>query len=111
MEAILLILGLSIAVVLIMAFFAIYKSFTYGLLLMKFWSWFIVPVFTTLPLLDYWQSVGIVMFLCIFNNYSKVSDIKEEYVDKQKKKIINVMIIITPWVLLLIGFLMKLIIK
>jgi len=37
-----------------------------GVFFMKVWLWFIVPVFTSMPVLTLNQSIGVVVFISIF---------------------------------------------
>ena len=52
-----------------------------GLILMLCWSWFIVPVFTTLPTLTFGQSVGISMFITVLKYKSVKTDKEKDFED------------------------------
>ena len=78
---------------------ALYSALSWGLVLMKFWYWFILPAFPMLPQINYWHAVGIFLFIGFF----RLGDnqiIKDEY--KQKETGVT-MSLIAPWVTLLIG--------
>jgi hypothetical protein len=50
-----------------------------GIMMMLCWSWFIVPVFTTLPILTFGQSIGISMFLAVLKYRSTKKDKEKEF--------------------------------
>ena len=104
---------LLIAVFAVLAFTAltVYFSFSYGFVLFKFWYWFLLPVFTTLPHIGFYSAVGLVLFISIINSNSKgVSVIRDEYIDNKKKNENIMTLILTPWIVLLTGWIIKLII-
>lgn len=96
MEILLMILGFLVMIPLIL----IYGTFTKAFVLMKFYEWFILPIFITLPIFTFWQWVGLALFIQLFK--SNGESIKNEYKDK---KILWVKIILGPWLVLLIGYL------
>lgn len=89
----------------IFAFFTLYGAFSWGLILFKFWYWFLLPVFTTLPEIDYWQAVGLILFIGLFKNH-QVNNTKEE----DDKNTVGLSLL-TPWIVLTMGFFIHLIIN
>lgn len=102
MEILLFLLG-TIAV---LAFGFFYGAFAWGWVVYKFWYWFVLPVFTTLPELTIIQCIGLMMFIGLFKA-APAQIIKSEYVNETSS---NVLPIIAPLVTLLIGWLVKIII-
>lgn len=96
MEILLMILGFLVMIPLIL----IYGTFTKAFVLMKFYGWFILPIFITLPIFTFWQWVGLALFIQLFK--SSGESIKDEYKDK---KTLWFKIILGPWLVLLIGYL------
>lgn len=84
----------------------IYTVFTSGFLFMKFYYWFLKPTIPMLPDFTFMQSVAICLFLATVRNGS-TSELKDEY----KKEFSTRMTtdFLKPWLLLLIGFLFKII--
>lgn len=80
-----------------------YGALVGGLTVLKFYTWFLLPVFTTLPIITFTQAIGISMFLSIL----KTS--KDKSKDKDDVKYWAELCII-PWIILLIGFILKVII-
>lgn len=64
----------------IVAFFIFWDAFAWGLICWKFWYWFLLPVFNTLPEITFIQSVGLMFFISLFKNHG-FPMIKEEYRD------------------------------
>lgn len=81
----------------------LYSSLSWGYVCLKFWYWFILPVFTTLPHIEFWQAVGLMFFIGLFGAHS-ISGIKKEYKDQT---VIISGFIITPWLTLLVGYFFK----
>lgn len=92
----------------ILIFFLFYGTLAYGFVLYKFWYWFILPIFITLPHINYFQSVGIFLFLFAVGHsgglvYNK--EFKKKYVDEELALFIKLS---TPWLILLIGYIIHL---
>lgn len=81
----------------------LYSSLTWGLVLYKFWYWFLLPVFPILPEINYVLSVGLIMFISLFHKHSTLS-IKEEYREEDKEYF---SMFIYPWLVLLMGWIVK----
>jgi len=95
-------LGL-VGIVLLFALGFLYGAFTWGFVMFKFWTWFVLPVFTTLPNLTIIQCVGLMMFIGLFKALP-VQIIKKEYADETTVCIFQ---IITPIVFLIVGWLIN----
>jgi hypothetical protein len=102
MELLLMLIG----VIVLLGVAILYSSLTWGLLVWKFWYWFLLPVFPALPAITFLQAVGIMFFICLFKGVP-AQVIKDEYVDKTNGTIAS---IIAPWLTLFIGWLVKIII-
>jgi hypothetical protein len=98
-----LILGIIIFVVIIGVVF-VYDALAWGLVLYKFWGWFVLPVFTTLPELDFVHALGLMFVINLFKNtYAGDTNIKDEY--KKNKNSSTWTLLLTPWVALFFGWL------
>ena len=83
--------------------YVIYNSFAWGYVTSLFYGWFILPVFPQLPIITILQFIGIHMFVGLFT--FKVSQhIKDEYRDKTTE---NIVIFLSPWIVLVFGWMMK----
>ena len=76
-------------------------SFVWGLIMYKFWYWFLLPVFPSLPHINYWGALGLVIFISLFQVTDVSRPIKEEYVDSTKGTVIS---LVQPFVILFIGW-------
>ena len=83
----------------------LYSSLAWGLVGLKFYNWFLLPIFIDLPIINYWQAVGLMFFISLFRNHTN-SSIKEEHKDK---KLVWIQISLGPWITLFIGYLMYII--
>ena len=92
-----------IAVAVIILLLTLYSSLCWGIVLYKFWYWFLIPVFPILPEISYTLSVGLIMFIALFHNHS--SNIKEEYKDTKQ---VYINMFLAPWLTLLMGWIVKL---
>ena len=99
MKSILTALGALVLVPLLM----LYSCFSWGLITLKFYTWFILPVFVNLPLITLVQAVGFIFFIGLFKGVS-TQNIKKEYRDSTTEYIV---LFITPWLSLLFGWLFK----
>jgi hypothetical protein len=89
-----------ILVAAVVIFFVAYDALAWGLVCWKFWYWFVLPVFPTLPEIAFWQAVGLMFFISLFKNTTQ-QVIKEEYRDNSTQMI---MTFIVPWLALLMGY-------
>lgn len=75
-------------------------AFAWGFVLYKFWQWFVLPVFTTLPHISISQAVGLMMVVQLFDkNIPQVFD--DEFLNSDKK---NVFDIISPVIAFVFGW-------
>lgn len=103
MLSIIVVLAALLDIVIIIALALTYSAFSWGLVLYKFWTWFILPVFITLPVITLVQAVGLVFFISLFKAQA-VQVIKDEYLKKNYVLYGN---LLTPWITLFIGYLVK----
>lgn len=96
--------------VVVFAGVVVYTSFSWGFVLFKFWYWFLLPVFTTIPQIDFYQAVGLMFIINLFNRYSAKVSIKDEYL-KDNKGTVYTIAFIGPWLVLLVGYCIKLLIN
>ena len=83
-----------------------YEAISWGLVTWKFWYWFLLPVFPTLPAITFLQAVGLMFFISLFKA-QPTQAIKKEYIDQTNTTVTQV---IAPWVTLFVGWLVKIII-
>lgn len=81
-----------------------YSYMSWGYVAFKFWYWFLVPIFPQVPPITYWMAVGLTFFLMLFKNHNSETIIKDEYKDKSSSTV--VMSLLTPWLTLLMGYMM-----
>lgn len=88
------------------AILLIYSAFAWGFVLYKLYGWFLMPVFTTLPVITFTQAVGIMLFLRLF----KSTDSKEKKIGDQKIKSETNwgLALSAPWIVLAITAFIKL---
>jgi hypothetical protein len=76
-----------------------YSAFSWGFVFYNLYEWFVLPVFISLPIIGYWQSVGLMLFISLFKNHSDYipleRDIKMEWL----------IIFFSPWITLLVAWL------
>jgi hypothetical protein len=87
--------------ILIIAGALIYTTLTWGLVVYKFWAWFLLPVFPNAPQITFIQAVGL-MFLIGLTHQIDTQVVKKEYKDEFTA---GVGALIAPWLTLLIGWL------
>lgn len=95
-----LIFAVIVAVIVIVAAI-IYGALVWGLVTYKFWYWFILPVFPTLPEISFIEAIGIMFFISLFKTAIQQS-IKKEHTNE---KITTISALVAPWVSLLLGYL------
>lgn len=99
-----------IALIIFISLVVFYQAFSWGYVLFKFWFWFLLPVFVTLPSITFYQAVGLMLFIGLFKNHVTTKKIKKEYMDQENKTSDQVIPFLLPWLVLGIGYLVKLII-
>lgn len=75
-----------------------------ALVTFMFYQWFIQSIFL-LPAITYPQAIGISAFMMLFKNRN-IPQIKEEYLEDESKRLGQQLL--TPWVVLLIGWVINL---
>jgi hypothetical protein len=80
-----------------------YGALTWGLICWKFWYWFLLPVFPTLPHVVFIECVGLMMFITLFKNHTAVTPIDDEYA-KVSNTTVQVVNFLMPWVILGMGY-------
>ena len=104
MEAFLLILGGIAAVVGLL----IYGSFVWGFVCMKFYYWFVLPVFPDLPHITFYHAVGLFIFIGLFRIHeSKTKTLDGAEIKEETNWVLS---LILPWVVLGAAYLIKVII-
>jgi len=81
----------------------VYDALSWGLVMYKFWGWFVLPVFTTLPVLTFVQALGLMFVIGLFKNHITGDNIKDEY--KRNKWESALILLIFPWITLIFGWL------
>jgi hypothetical protein len=84
----------------LIAVVVIYNSLSWGFVCYKFYGWFVLPIFTQLPSIAFWQAVGLMFFISLFHNHSSIA-LKKEFEDSSQTITLAV---ISPWVLFIIGY-------
>lgn len=84
--------------------------FATGLVTLKYYSWFALPVFTALPQINYMQAIGLTSFLFLFQK-PNIFDLEKVSKIDQEKPFIKYGGFMLPWVTLFFGFTVKLIIE
>ena len=78
----------------------IYYTVSWGVVVYNFYNWFLLPVFTTLPIITFSSALGLGLFLDLFRSSNK----------RIKEKHTIYLTVLNPWILLTIGYILKLII-
>jgi len=82
-------------IILIVGALLTYSSLMGGLVLYKFWVWFVLPVFTELPEISFGQAVGLMFVISLFKATSGSSK------DEDGSSLI--MVLASPPLMLVIG--------
>jgi hypothetical protein len=93
----------GIILVILIGIIFIYDTLSWGLVLYKFWGWFVLPVFTTLPVLTFTQALGLMFVVGLFKSHFAGENIKDEY--KKDKYSQTIVLFILPWLTLIFGWL------
>lgn len=103
MEVLLTVLG-GLALV---AGLIIYNAFAWGFVLYKFYYWFLIPVFPELPPIDFYEAVGLMICVGLFDRQNP-TDYKTSDGVKIEKDENWVVSILTPWIVLLVVMFVRL---
>ena len=97
--------GLIVVIIFLVVVGAIfvYDTLCWGLVLFKFWGWFVLPVFVALPVLTFVQALGLMFVIGLFKSNFNGENIKDEY--KKNKYGSSLAILLMPWVALFFGWL------
>ena len=77
-----------------------YGALFWGLVMYKFWYWFLLPVFPTLPQITFVHAMGLAMFMSLFHTIQS-QVIKKEYKDETASIVAP---LLAPWVTLVFGW-------
>ena len=91
-------LGAIIVIAIVLGLF-LYDTLSWGLVLFKFWGWFVLPVFVAMPALTFVQAIGLMFVIGLFKNH-KTQILKEQYKDKRFSNLYLYM----PWITLALGW-------
>lgn len=97
------IIGFLFAVAII-AGMVIYGAFSWGYVLMKFWHWFLIPVFPTLQPIFYFQAIGLYMCIALIKSSHAKKPLKKELYDEDQSLTVKILNFLSPWILLTMGF-------
>jgi hypothetical protein len=92
-----------IVVAVLIGFFFVYDTLTWGLVLYKFWGWFVLPVFITLPALTFTQAIGLMFVVSLFKSNFAGEGLADEYKKNKYAQVWQVLLL--PWIALLFGWL------
>lgn len=73
-----------------------YSAFSWGFVFYKFYYWFLLTVFTTLPHINYYEAVGLMLFVGLFKNHFSKEN-KEDEVNWG-------LFLCYPWISLILGW-------
>lgn len=84
----------------------LYNTLSWGFVFFKFYYWFILPIFITLPHITFIGAVGLMVFCAVFRNHN-INTLKEEYYkDNKNQRILTSFM--APWLLVGVGYVIKL---
>lgn len=85
----------------------VYGVFSWAFVCLKLYNWFVLPLgIQGLPTLSLVQMMGLYVFLKAIGHHSNIH-LKDEYKDKE---MLYAYTIFTPWVILLMAYLLRLIV-
>lgn len=82
----------------------IYLILIWGFITKQYWQWFILPIFTTLPQITFYQAIGLSFFIGLFKTLSY------ENIGKESTNKMYMYAIVTPLLILFCGWIVSLII-
>lgn len=81
----------------------VYDTLAWGLVLYKFWGWFVIPVFVELPVISFVQALGLMFVIGLFKSNFTGENLKDEY--KKNKWNSTIVVLLYPWVAFFFGYL------
>lgn len=90
----------AILFIIIMGLAIVYGALTWGLVVSKFWVWFLLPVFPDLPAITFVQAIGLSLFIGLFHTVN-TQVVQKEYKDETQG---TILVVIAPWVTLGFGW-------
>jgi hypothetical protein len=85
----------------------LYSAIAWGVVLYKFWSWFLIPVLAfydvNIGQLPFWLGIGLLFFLTFFKGKS--------YEKNEHSTIDWVMLFLAPWISLVMGWFIHIVIN
>lgn len=88
---------------LLIGFIFLYETLVWGLVLYKFWGWFVLPIFTTLPEINFVQALGLMFVVGLFKSNYIGENIHDDYKKKFGSSFITTYVM--PWLTLFFGWL------
>jgi hypothetical protein len=95
-----------LSILILIPLLVIYQSFAWGYVALIIYNWFLLPTFTTLPVLTWQELAGIMFFINCFVHNTTTAYIKDEYKDSKGGLTIS---ILAPWLTLLGAWIFKII--
>lgn len=86
---------------LIVGIVVVYGSFSWGFVASKFYGWFVLPAFPTLPHFTVTEFVGFMLFIGVMTHKGTGQLIDKKYRDEVGEW---AMVILAPWLTLLLGW-------
>lgn len=94
---------LAICVILgLIAIMLAYSAFAWGCVTFQFYYWFVLPVFTNLPMITLGQAIGLSLFISLFKNHGSSNPVDEKFEWSK-----TLLALLTPWLVLIIGYFIK----
>jgi hypothetical protein len=100
------ILGIVFLFVTVVALALLYGAVSWGLVMYKFWYWFLLPVFPSLPQITFLHAVGLMFFIGLFKGV-ETQVLKKEYKDETSATLAA---LLAPWLTLIVGWIVWLVI-
>lgn len=79
----------------------LYMGLSWAFVLWKFYYWFVLPVFATLPEITFIHALGLMLFIELFHNHNP-NLIKEEYLKGSKERVMAALL--PPWGTFVVGW-------
>ena len=83
----------------------IYGALSWGYVLLKFWSWFVLPVFPNMPHISFAQAVGLVFVFALIT-HKDADYIKYEFKESITTQVVDSMA--APWLMLICAWFLTL---